>query len=62
MKTMEEQELHHIVGGDDFWTDLGQFVGGSIKGFYAGTFRTPGDAGSILSGALISGVAAAIVN
>jgi bacteriocin-like protein len=30
MKTLEENELSKIVGGDSFWRDLGQFIGGAV--------------------------------
>lgn len=45
MKTMQDSELTAVVGGDSFWRDLGQFVGGAIgsvvNGYptlYPGTF------------------------
>lgn len=30
MKTIDDQELAAISGGDSFWQDLGQFTGGFV--------------------------------
>ncbi len=36
MKTIEDSELVETVGGDSFWEDLGEFVGGFAGSFSSG--------------------------
>lgn len=59
MKTIEDSMLGGIVGGDSFWEDLGEFVGG-----FAGSFSSGfGGVTSVpLQGAVTAGLTAAVIN
>jgi bacteriocin-like protein len=62
MKTLENAELAAINGGDSFWEDLGEFVGGAVGGAQSGFGNVPGMPHTILSGPLLAGLLAAVVN
>jgi hypothetical protein len=57
MNTIEDSELVAVVGGDGFWEDLGEFVGGFVGGI---NFGYPGQAP--FQGAVTAGLIAAVVN
>jgi hypothetical protein len=59
MKIIEDSALIEIVGGDSFWEDLGEFVGG-----FAGSFSSGigGVTAVPLQGAVTAGLLAAAIN
>lgn len=59
MNTIEDSMLSEIVGGDNFWEDLGEFVGG-----FAGSFSSGFGGGTSvpLQGAVTAGLIAAAIN
>ena len=59
MKTIEDSALVEFFGGDSFWEDLGEFVGGFAGSFssgFGGVTAVP------LQGAVTAGLVAAVVN
>ncbi|MBI2518395.1 MAG: hypothetical protein HYV95_16055 [Opitutae bacterium] len=58
MNQIDDTTLSTISGGDSFWKDLGQFIGGCISGF--GTI--PDTPGVPLSGTITAGLVAAAIN
>lgn len=62
MSTIIEEEMQKIVGGDSFWKDLGQFLGGFFAGLEKTAPLTPlPNSGAIqLTVALSAGLAAAV--
>ncbi|HTH46829.1 MAG TPA: hypothetical protein VMB21_04910 [Candidatus Limnocylindria bacterium] len=60
MKTMQDSELTAVVGGDSFWRDFGQFIGGAIGSVVNG-YPTlyPGTVGASSIG---YGIIAAMIN
>lgn len=62
MKTLEVTEMAAISGGDSFWEDLGEFVGGVVGGAQSGYGVAPGNPSTSLSGPILAGILAAMVN
>lgn len=61
MKPIDDHQLVQIVGGDGFWEDLGEFVGGFVSGAKSGFGNVPGMPHTILSGPILAGILAAAV-